>query len=94
MELGCGNVRSDGMGSKADRCMGCTCESICAEVLHGSVLKLWQMLFEVLVIISILLNALDRPHHADIPLTKALYRDGIIYFIVSISMCVYYPLGR
>lgn len=39
------------------------------------------MLFEVLVILSILLNALDRPHHADIPLAEALYRDGITYFI-------------
>ena len=42
-----------------------------------------QMLFEVLVLISTIVNALDRPQQAEMPLTRALHRDGIIYFFVS-----------
>ncbi|KAI0344551.1 hypothetical protein BDW22DRAFT_1326561 [Trametopsis cervina] len=38
------------------------------------------MLFEVLVLFSTVLNAFDRPHQAEVPVAKALYRDGIIYF--------------
>ena len=42
------------------------------------------MLFEVLVLALTVLNALDRPRGAQLPVVKALYRDGIIYFVVSI----------
>ncbi|KIP11517.1 hypothetical protein PHLGIDRAFT_454225 [Phlebiopsis gigantea 11061_1 CR5-6] len=38
------------------------------------------MLFEVLVLVSTIVNALDRPQQAEMPLTRALHRDGIIYF--------------
>ncbi|CAL1708226.1 unnamed protein product [Somion occarium] len=39
------------------------------------------MLYEILVLFSTVLNALDRPRGAQLPITKALYRDGIIYFV-------------
>ena len=41
------------------------------------------MLFEILVLLSMIVNALDRPQQAEMPLTRALYRDGITYFAVS-----------
>ena len=41
------------------------------------------MLFEVLVLVSTILNALDRPHQAQLAVAKTLYRDGIAYFFVS-----------
>ena len=43
-----------------------------------------KMLFELFVLISTALNALDRPTSAQTPLTKALHSDGILYFVVSI----------
>lgn len=40
------------------------------------------MLFEVLVLVSTVLNALDRPSQAELPITRSLHRDGITYFFV------------
>jgi hypothetical protein len=42
------------------------------------------MLFEVVVLISTIWNAIDRPTHGSIPLMRSLRRDGIVYFL-SIS---------
>jgi len=38
------------------------------------------MFFEVLVLLTTILNAFDRPHQARFHITKALYRDGVFYF--------------
>ncbi|GJE95843.1 hypothetical protein PsYK624_120330 [Phanerochaete sordida] len=38
------------------------------------------MLFEVLVLVSTILNALHRPSQAEQALTRSLHRDGITYF--------------
>ncbi|THH00148.1 hypothetical protein EW026_g2346 [Hermanssonia centrifuga] len=46
------------------------------------------LLFELLVLLSTLLNALDRPQQSNLPLTKALYRDGISYFFAVTSFRV------
>ena len=46
-----------------------------------------QMVFEVLVLASTVINALDRPTTAETPLTRALHRDGITYFFVRASPC-------
>lgn len=45
-----------------------------------------QMLFEVLVLFSAVLNALDRPSQAELPITRSLHRDGITYFFVRTPM--------
>ncbi|EMD30961.1 hypothetical protein CERSUDRAFT_69651 [Gelatoporia subvermispora B] len=39
------------------------------------------MLFELLVLVSMILNALDRPRAAHQQLTQALHRDGTSYFL-------------
>ncbi|EMD30963.1 hypothetical protein CERSUDRAFT_127678, partial [Gelatoporia subvermispora B] len=39
------------------------------------------MLFELLVLVSMVLNALDRPRAVHQQLTRALHRDGISYFL-------------
>ncbi|EKM54155.1 uncharacterized protein PHACADRAFT_196585 [Phanerochaete carnosa HHB-10118-sp] len=39
------------------------------------------MFFEVLVLVSTVLNALDRPSQAALPITRSLHRDGITYFL-------------
>jgi len=39
------------------------------------------MIFEVLVLVSTSINALDRPRVAQLPITKALRGDGILYFL-------------
>ncbi|OBZ67024.1 hypothetical protein A0H81_13031 [Grifola frondosa] len=39
------------------------------------------MLFEVFVLASTSLNALDRPRTTQLPIAKALYQDGIGYFL-------------
>lgn len=41
------------------------------------------MLFEILVLIFTCWNAIDRPMEAHMPITKALHRDGITFFVVS-----------
>ena len=58
--------------------------SLCHSHPYGSLV--FQMLFEVLVIFSTVLNALDRPHQAELRVAKTLYRDGIIYFCVSFHL--------
>ncbi|KAK7685324.1 hypothetical protein QCA50_011688 [Cerrena zonata] len=44
------------------------------------------MLFEILVLVLTILNALDRPRGAQLPVVKALYRDGIIYFVALTTL--------
>lgn len=39
------------------------------------------IVYEVLVFIFTIANALHRPRPADISLVKALYRDGVVYFV-------------
>ncbi|KAJ3553397.1 hypothetical protein NM688_g3635 [Phlebia brevispora] len=60
--------------------------NMCIITATNDVMKaIWAppMLFEVLVLSSTFLNALDRPRNAELPLTKALYRDGIAYFLIG-----------
>jgi hypothetical protein len=43
------------------------------------------LLFELLALIMISVNALDRPRQAHEPLTKSLSQDGVTFFAVSHS---------
>lgn len=68
------------------------------------------MLFELMIFIITLWNAYDRPLSADTPVARALYRDGLVYFLVSrvprigewfltppnrfFSVCPVYPAPR
>ncbi|OCH86519.1 hypothetical protein OBBRIDRAFT_737845, partial [Obba rivulosa] len=47
------------------------------------------MLFELLVLCSTALNALDRPRAAHQRLTQALHRDGISYFVAITLLRIY-----
>ncbi|KAI0075354.1 hypothetical protein K474DRAFT_1599946 [Panus rudis PR-1116 ss-1] len=38
------------------------------------------MLFEICVLVSTIMNALDRPRVANLKMTQALYMDGVFYF--------------
>ncbi|KAI0686846.1 hypothetical protein BC835DRAFT_1378235 [Cytidiella melzeri] len=56
------------------------------------------MLFEVLVLFSTILNALDRPHQAHTRVADSLYRDGITYFC-AVAFCrtlnlIFATIGR
>jgi len=44
------------------------------------------MLFEILVLLATVLNALDRPRGADQKLANALSRDGITYFLALTAL--------
>lgn len=44
---------------------------------------LTQIAFEVVVFLATCWNAVERPRTLDTKLTNALYRDGIVYFLVS-----------
>ena len=43
-----------------------------------------QMLFELLVLIFTVINALDRPRTAKTRIMSTLYSDGVAYFIVRV----------
>ena len=45
-----------------------------------------QILFEVMVFVTVYWNALDRPRERHTDVSRILYRDGFIYFIVSPSL--------
>ncbi|TDL22654.1 hypothetical protein BD410DRAFT_722722 [Rickenella mellea] len=50
-----------------------------------ALIAVWSspLAFEVLVLMSTCWNAFDRPRESHTPLTKALYSDGITFFIVG-----------
>jgi len=41
-----------------------------------------MVVFDVLTLIVVCLNALDRPRTMDAKIATVLYRDGILYFVV------------
>jgi cytosine/uracil/thiamine/allantoin permease len=43
------------------------------------------IVFEVTILAATCINAIDRPRDANQPLTRALRRDGIIYFALITS---------
>lgn len=43
-----------------------------------------QMVFEIIVLVATLLNALSVPRQANMPLRNALHRDGITFFMVCL----------
>lgn len=87
LELRGRNVRHELQDTIPHRCLGRTCMLFrTPSLLLTATHLLAQMLFEIIVLVSTILNALDRPSQSELPLTRALYRDGITYFLVCVFL--------
>lgn len=51
------------------------------------------MVFEAFVLVAVCWNAFDRPRDAQLPIRRALHRDGIIFFAVRMNAIRRYSLG-
>lgn len=55
---------------------------------HGPYHHHGQVAFDLLTLIVVCLNALDRPRSMEAKIATVLYRDGILYFVVSQESCI------
>ncbi|KII90365.1 hypothetical protein PLICRDRAFT_529450 [Plicaturopsis crispa FD-325 SS-3] len=64
--------------------------NICFMNQKVDIASLWipGIIFELMVFLTTWWNALSRPRSLETPLSRALYRDGILYFGTLFGMCI------